>query len=226
MSAPCRRCRAFTSQTPPAVLAGSGATWPLLVYDDLALQTGGDLLPEWLPKLTPAMRLGAEAWAEWEAFWAPVRARGEAGASVFCHRDYHAENLIWLQDRQGAARVGLLDFQDALRAHPAWDVSMLLHDARREVAPELETAALKRYFELRPQVDPEIFIADFHLLGALNVCRILGLFARLVVRDGKPRYAAFMPRLWLYLDRCLADPGLADLRTWFATHAPSEARAA
>ena len=70
---------------------------------------------------------------DWEAFWAPIRARGEAGASVFCHRDYHAENLIWLPERPAAARVGLLDFQDALRAHPAWDFSMLLHDGRRDV---------------------------------------------------------------------------------------------
>lgn len=212
--------------TPPPVLEGAGATWPLLVYDDLALKTGGDLLPEWLPKLTPSMRLGDEAFAEWEAFWAPVRARGEAGASVFCHRDYHAENLLWLEHRPGAARVGMLDFQDALRAHPAWDMSMLLHDARRDVAPELEAVALERYFRLRPQADREVFIADFHALGALNICRILGLFARLVVRDGKPRYAAFMPRLWRYLDRCLADPDMAGLKVWFETHAPSEARAA
>jgi hypothetical protein len=212
--------------TPPDVLSSPGATWPLLVYDDLALKTGGDLLPQWLPKLTPAMRLSDDAFAEWEAFWAPVRARGEAGASVFCHRDYHAENLIWLQNRPGAARVGMLDFQDALRAHPAWDMSMLLHDARRDVAPELEAAVLERYFRLRPQVDRQRFLADFHALGALNICRIIGLFARLVVRDEKPRYGAFMSRLWRYLDRCLTDPDLADLKAWFAIHAPLEARAA
>lgn len=212
--------------TPPSMLAGSGATWPLLVYDDLALKTGGDLLPEWLPKLTPSLRLGDAAWAEWEAFWAPIRRQGEAGASVFCHRDYHAENLVWLHGRPGPARVGMLDFQDALRAHPAWDMSMLLHDARRDVSPELEAAVLARYFQLRPDVDREAFVADFHRLGALNISRILGIFARLVVRDGKPRYAALMPRLWRYLDRILGDPGMADLRAWFERHAPAEARAA
>jgi len=149
-----------------------------------------------------------------------------AGANVFCHRDYHAENLIWLTGREGAARVGMLDFQDALRAHPAWDMSMLLHDARRDVTPELEARALARYFALRPEVDRAAFLADFHALGALNICRILGIFARLVVRDGKPRYAAFMPRLWRYLDRCLADPAPTGLRAWLAQHAPAEARAA
>ncbi len=126
--------------------------------------------------------------AEWEALWAPIRARGEAGASVFCHRDYHAENLIWLPDRRGAARVGLLDFQDALRAHPAWDLSMLLHDARRDVSAEREAAVLARYLAARPEVDRDAFLADYHGLGALNIVRILGLFARLVVRDSKPRY--------------------------------------
>jgi len=213
-------------EAPPALLRTDGATWPLLTYDDLALKTAGDLLPEWLPKYAPGMKVGGAALAEWEAIWAPVRARGVAGASVFCHRDYHAENLIWLPEREGAARVGMLDFQDALKAHPAWDMSMLLHDARRDVSPDLEAAALGRYFALRPEVDRAAFLADFRALGALNVCRILGIFARLVVRDGKPRYAAFMPRLWRYLDRCLADPAPAGLATWLARHAPAEARAA
>ncbi|MGH7022424.1 MAG: N-acetylmuramate/N-acetylglucosamine kinase AmgK [Caulobacteraceae bacterium] len=209
---------------PPAVLAADGVAWPLLTYDDLALRTGGDLLPEWLPRFAPAMSLDETALAEWEAIWAPIRARGEADASVFCHRDYHAENLIWLVGRQGPARVGLLDFQDALLAHPAWDMSMLLHDARRDVSAELENATLARYFALRPSVDQAAFMADFHALGALNVSRILGLFARLVVRDGKPRYAAFMPRLWRYLDRCLAEPAPAGLAEWFARHIPADAR--
>jgi N-acetylmuramate 1-kinase len=211
---------------PPDRLVAGGADWPLLTYDDLALKTGGDQLTEWWPRFMSGTNLDAAALAEWEAIWAPIRARGEAGAVVFCHRDYHAENLIWLPGRGGPARVGLLDFQDALRAHPAWDLSMLLHDARRDVSPELEAAALERYFTLRPGVDREAFLADFHALGALNICRILGIFARLVVRDGKPRYAAFMPRLWWYLDRCLAGPELTDLAPWFERHVPIGPRAA
>jgi len=208
----------------PDVIEADGVRWPLLDYDETALATGEALFPQWLPKLKPELGLGPEALAEWEAVWAPVRARGAAGASVFCHRDYHAENLIWLPERMGAARVGLLDFQDAVRAHPAWDVSMLLHDARRDVSPEREAAALARYFALRPQVDRARFLADFNALGGLNIVRILGVFARLVTRDGKPRYAAFMPRLWGYLDRCLADPELAPLKAWMDRHVPREAR--
>jgi aminoglycoside/choline kinase family phosphotransferase len=209
---------------PPPVLAFDGATWPLLTYDALALHTADNLFVEWLPKLKTELAFGAEALAEWNAIWAPIRARGAAGASVFCHRDYHAENLIWLPHRSGAQRVGLLDFQDALKAHPAWDLSMLLHDARRDVSAGLEAAALERYFALRPELDRAAFLADFHALGALNIVRILGVFARLTTRDGKPRYAALMPRLWGYLDRCLADPQLAALKAWMDRHVPAEAR--
>jgi aminoglycoside/choline kinase family phosphotransferase len=209
---------------PPAVLAYDGASWPLLTYDDLALKTGGQIILEWLPKLKPELTFGPDAVAAWEAIWAPIRRRGEAGATVFCHRDYHAENLIWLPERQGPARVGLLDFQDALKAHPAWDMSMLLHDARKDVSTEIEARSLDRYFTLKPEVDRGRFLADYHALGALNVVRILGIFSRLVTRDAKPRYAAFMPRLWTYIDRCLADPELGALKAWMDRHVPAEAR--
>jgi aminoglycoside/choline kinase family phosphotransferase len=212
------------SVTPPARLEAQGLSWPLLSYDDLALKTAGDILPEWLPRLRPELDFTDQALAEWDAVWAPIRARGAEGATVFCHRDYHAENLIWLPDRAGAARVGLLDFQDAVVAHPAWDMSMLLHDARRDISPALEARCLDRYFALRPDLDPGQFLADYHELGALNIVRIIGIFARLTTRDGKPRYEAFLPRLWGYLDRCLADPALGGLKAWFDRHVPPEAR--
>lgn len=208
----------------PDVLAYDGVSWPFLTYDETALATADRLFVEWLPKLKPQLAFGDEAVAEWEAIWTPIRAYGAANASVFCHRDYHAENLLWLPGRDGAARVGLIDFQDAVRAHPAWDMSMLLHDARRQVTPEREEACLATYFAARPQVDRARFLADFHALGALNICRILGIFARLTTRDGKPKYATLMPRLWGYLDRCLADPELTGLKGWLDRHAPAEVR--
>ena len=139
-------------------------------------------------------------------------------------RDFHVDNLMLLQGREGVAACGLLDFQDALKAHPAWDMSILLHDARKDVSPEIEARSLARYFDLEPEVDREQFLADYHALGALNVVRILGIFARLVTRDAKPRYAAFMPRLWGYLDRCLADPQMSGLKAWMDAHVPAESR--
>lgn len=209
---------------PPQVLAFDGVSWPLLSYDDLALVSASDLFTEWLPRLRPAFAPDAAALADWEALWAPIRARAEQSADVFCHRDYHAENLIWLPEREGAARVGLIDFQDAVRANRMWDLSMLLHDARRDVSPEREAAALDRYFAAHPGLDRRALLADYHALGALNVARIIGIFARLVKRDGKPRYEAFLPRLWRYLDRCLADSDMAGMKAWFDRHVPAEAR--
>ncbi len=213
------------AEPPPAVLTGHGAAWPLLSYDALALATASDLFIDWLPRFDPAFHFPPGAADDWRAIWAPIAARAEAAASVFCHRDFHAENLLWLPARVGAARTGLLDFQDAVLAHPAWDLSMLLHDARREISPEREAAVLARYLAARPDLDAGAFRADFHALGALNMARILGLFARLVARDGKPRYGAFMPRLWRYLDRCLAEPAPPGLAAWLDRHAPREARA-
>ncbi|MFT4074854.1 MAG: phosphotransferase [Asticcacaulis sp.] len=198
--------------SPPDILAGG---WPLLVYDGLALKTGADVFTEWYPQYDRSISLNDQALTEWEGLWAPRRKRAEAGANVFIHRDFHAENLIWLPQRDGVARVGLIDFQDALRAHPSWDLLSLLQDARRDVSPALETLCLEHYFALRRHVDRADFMHDYNALATLNAARILGVFARLVTRDGKPKYEAFIPRMWGHLKRNLAAEGMADLRDWF-----------
>ena len=208
----------------PEVLQGPGGPWPLLTYDAVALKAGADLFVDWLPKLRVELDFGADARAEWDALWTDIAHRGEAGASVIAHRDFHAENLIWMPDRQGAARVGMIDFQDAVIAHPSWDLHSLLQDARRDVSPELEALALERYLAHRPELDREAFMADYAALAALNEARIIGVFARLVIRDGKPRYLDFMPRMWRQLERNLQNPALADLKAWFDRHVPQEAR--
>jgi aminoglycoside/choline kinase family phosphotransferase len=213
------------AQAPPTLLPLGEGGWPLLTYDAVALKAGADLFVEWQPRLDPALAFGTEARAEWDALWTDICVRGEAGATVFAHRDFHAENLLWLPDRAGPARVGLIDFQDALLAHPAWDLHSLLQDARRDVSFELEAQALARYFAHRPQLDREAFLADYAALAVLNEARILGVFARLIVRDGKPRYAAFLPRVWRLLRRNLKNPALAPLKAWFERHVPAGAGA-
>jgi aminoglycoside/choline kinase family phosphotransferase len=210
--------------TPPDVLSADGASWPLLTYDALALKVGTDTFLEWWPQFANIPAFAPEAVAEWEALWTPVFDRGAAGASVFTHRDFHAQNLLWLPERDGAARVGLLDFQDALRAHPAWDLTHLLQDARRDVSPELEAAMLDRFLAARPGLDREAFIHDYRALAASNAARILGrVFARQALL-GRRQYEAFMPRTWRYLERNLTDPSMAGLKTWFDRHVPAEAR--
>ncbi len=207
----------------PEILSGAAGDWPLQTYDAVALKGGADLFVEWMPRLNPALAFTDQALAEWDAAWAPVVDSAESLASVMAHRDYHAENLIWLPGRAGAARVGMIDFQDAVRAHPSWDLHSLLQDARRDVSPALEAKALDHYFSLRPTLDREAFMRTYAALAALNEARILGIFARLVVRDGKPRYRAFMPRMWAHLERNLPRAGPA-VRVWFDTHVPAELR--
>ncbi len=208
----------------PEVLTGAAGDWPLLSYDATALQGGADLFVDWLPKLDGSLVFDKTAIAEWQAAWAPIVTAGEAGASVMAHRDYHAENLIHLAGHGGATSVGMIDFQDALRAHPSWDLHTLLQDARRDVSPELEQLALEHYFALRPSVEREPFMQAYAGLAALNNVRILGVFSRLVARDGKPRYRQFMPRMWGYLRTNLGQPGMEPVCAWFDRHVPETAR--
>jgi aminoglycoside/choline kinase family phosphotransferase len=212
------------AERPPDILEADGLAWPLLTYDTLALKVATDTFLEWWPKFAGIDAFSPGAVAEWDGLWAPVWVRGEAGASVFCHRDYHAQNLIWLPERQGPARVGLLDFQDALRAHPTWDLAHLLQDARRDVSPQTEALMLERYLAARPGVDRETFLADYRALAASNAARILGrVFARQALL-GRAHYTTFMPRTWRYLERNLTDPALAGLKAWFDRQVPPGAR--
>jgi N-acetylmuramate 1-kinase len=131
-------------------------------------------------------------------------------APVVSLRDFHAENLIWLDARQGPARVGLLDFQDAFVTHPAYDLVSLLQDARRDVSAQTEADCLGRYMGGKG-LDQDAFLGAYALIGAQRALRILGIFARLCLRDGKPRYLEFVPRVWRYLERNLHHPALAPL---------------
>ena len=130
---------------------------------------------------------------------------------ILALRDYHAENLIWLPERTGPARVGLLDFQDAVAGHRAYDLVSLLEDARRDVAPDLREAMIDRYLTATGTA-PAPFRRACAVLGVQRHLRILGIFARLCVRDGKPGYLRFMPRVWSHLARDLAHPDLAELQ--------------
>ncbi|MFD0982284.1 aminoglycoside phosphotransferase family protein [Tropicimonas aquimaris] len=130
---------------------------------------------------------------------------------VLALRDFHAENLIWLPERDGAARVGLLDFQDAFAGHPAYDLVSLLEDARRDVTPEVREAMVAHYIA-GSGTDAAAFRTAFATSGAQRNLRILGVFARLSMHFGKPQYVALIPRVWAHLQADLADPALADLR--------------
>ncbi|MFD1511582.1 aminoglycoside phosphotransferase family protein [Lacimonas salitolerans] len=132
-------------------------------------------------------------------------------ADVLIQRDYHAENLLWLPDRAGVARVGLLDFQDAMLGHRAYDLVSLLQDARRDVPPVIESQMVARFVS-ENDLDPTAFDVAYAALGAQRNMRILGVFARLSLRDGKTHYIDLIPRVWDYLIRDLDHPALSDIR--------------
>ena len=140
--------------------------------------------------------------------------------SVLIQRDYHAENLLWLPQRPSGARVGLLDFQDAMLGHPAYDLVSLLQDARRDVSPELESDMLARFVTATGN-DRTAFKAAYACLGAQRNLRIIGVFARLCIRDGKPGYIDFIPRVWGYLQRDLEHPALSPVAACLSTTLPA-----
>lgn len=142
---------------------------------------------------------------------------------VLTLRDFHADNLMLL-DRPGLRGLGLLDYQDALAGHPAYDLVSLLQDARRDVAPALEGLMLDRYMNAAGIVDILGFRAAYEILGAQRNTKILGVFTRLWKRDNKPDYPAFNTRVWGYLARNLAHPALAPVADWFAANVPDTAR--
>jgi aminoglycoside/choline kinase family phosphotransferase len=140
-------------------------------------------------------------------------------------RDYHSPNLLWLPNRKGLARLGILDFQDAVMGPAAYDLASLLQDTRVDVPEGTELALLGRYLRRRSAADPEFdgaqFIKTYVTLAAQRSSRILGTFTRLDRRDGKPQYLRHMPRLWGYLQRSLAHPALAPLKDWYIEHVPA-----
>ncbi len=138
---------------------------------------------------------------------------------VLVQRDYHAENLLWLPQRKGPARVGLLDFQDAMLGPDAYDLASLLKDARRDVSPEVQQAAFAAYLE-RSGTDAEPFRSTYALCSAQRNLRIIGVFTRLCIRDRKQHYPDLLPRVWRNLQDDLTHPALAELRSWVDAHMP------
>ena len=181
-----------------------------------------ELFPDWYGPAVGLGELDFEGWrAAWRALLAPIAADGLGPVVVL--RDYHAENVMLLDGQGGIARFGLLDFQDALAGHPAYDLVSVLEDARRDVDPEIERAMIDRYVE-RTGAD-ERFETAYWALAAQRNTRILGVFCRLWRRDGKDRYKAFQPRMWGLLERDLAHPSLGPVRAWFDTNVPQSLRA-
>jgi aminoglycoside/choline kinase family phosphotransferase len=205
-----------------------GTTYSLPRRDRAAFEIEIELLLDWLwPEVTgepaaPAVRV------EFHEVWRPVLDRLLALPGGWFLRDYHSPNLIWLPERRDVARVGILDFQDALNEHFAFDLVSLLQDARVDVPEALERELFDYYCaEVKaqdPQFDCVRFAEAYADFGAQRNTRLLGLWVRLLRRDGKPHYLQHMPRTWGYLARNLRSVTLAPLADWYERHFPMSVR--
>ena len=210
---------------PETLLVGDSATYSVPPYDMEALTIEVELLLEWYLPAYARNSVASGAQAQFTTIWRKLFEDCLRTPSTWTLRDYHSPNLIWLPQRTGLRRVGIIDFQDCVLGNPAYDLASLLQDARVTVGDELELRLLSHYARKRREADADFnmaaFARDYALLGAQRATKILGIFARLDKRDGKPQYLAHLPRVEAYLSKDLAHPALAEIRAWYAEHLPA-----
>lgn len=214
----------------PAAIDVAGGTRYVVPRQDrgvLAIET--ELLVDWYWPALYGQPIPQDIRAEFLALWSDVFGNLLALPTGWVLRDFHSPNLMWLPDRKGARRVGVIDFQDALQGPPAYDLVSVLQDARLDVPPDVEDVMFARYCD-RAMINQNAFDRDafayaYAALGAQRNTKILGIFARLARRDAKPGYLRHVPRLWRYLERDLAHPELSALRAWYDRHIPPHERA-
>lgn len=200
----------------PAAETTSG----LAPYDEAVLLREARLLTDWTLPVFAGAPLPDGILAGYEEAWRAVFPVLAEVPETLVLRDYHVDNLMDLKTRDGIARCGLLDFQDALAGSIAYDVVSLLEDARRDVPPALAAAMKARYLAAFPDLDRAAFEAAYAVLGVQRSAKIVGIFTRLLLRDGKPVYLKHIPRLWRWIEAGLEHPALAPVRSWFDRQVP------
>lgn len=204
---------------------GSAAILPGLArYDGEPLIDAAMLLPEWYLPQVAGRPASTDELDSYRLAWRACLRALPASPTTLVLRDYHQDNLLWLRDRPGVRACGLLDFQDATTGHPAYDLMSLVEDARRDIADELRAAMIEHYLDRAGVADHQSFMAAFAILGAQRHARVVGLFVRLLRRDGKPTYLPHLPRVWRLLERSLCHEAMAPLRHWVDAHIPHDQR--
>lgn len=207
---------------PPARAVPKG----LAPYDHKKLLDEAMLLFDWYYAAVTGRRGSVEAQREYVMAWlGPAFSSLSELPPTLVLRDFHVDNLMVVKDRGGIGRCGLLDFQDALEGPAAYDLMSLLEDARRDIAPDLVAAMLDRYLAAFPALDRAIFTDDFAILAAQRHAKVIGIFTRLCLRDGKTDYLVHIPRVWRLLERHLDRPALGGVKEWLARYLPPERRA-
>jgi aminoglycoside/choline kinase family phosphotransferase len=211
-------------ELPDTLPVANGETYRIPSYDLDALSIEVELLLEWYAPYRAGVQLASGAKASFVNHWRQALHDIVSAPATWTLRDYHSPNLVWLARREGIAQVGILDFQDCVLGHAAYDVVSLLQDARVDVAQDIELKLLSHYARLRRESEHDFdmgaFATAYAVLGAQRATKILGIFARLDVRDHKPQYLAHIPRIEKYLVKDLNHPVLENLKTWYQTHLP------
>ena len=190
----------------------------LAVYGMPRLLEEVNRLNTWYLPLVGGPALPAPAVAAYEQIWRDILPLAWKAPTSLILFDYHVDNLMLLSGRPGIKACGLLDFQDAVAGPVTYDLMALLEDARRDVNPTLIADMKARYLAAFPTLAPEDFAVSWAVMAAQRHMRVIGTFARLKLRDNKPHYLVHMPRLWRYMDACLAHPALSPLKSWLDTH--------
>ena len=194
-------------------------------YNDTRLQDEAALLLDWFMP-AQGLAVSTKARADFERIWLDLFAHAHSGPRTLVLRDYHVDNLMRLEARESVKASGLLDFQDALAGHPAYDLMSLLQDARRDIPASLQAAMLERYRDAMNLAGAtwDNFERAYTILAAQRHAKVIGIFTRLDRRDAKPVYLKHIDRLWRLLEQALEHPALCDMRAWMESHIPAEKR--
>ncbi|MBI1262193.1 MAG: phosphotransferase [Rhizobiales bacterium] len=210
--------RLQAEEVPLTLPVGDGTVHTVPHFDESVFRAELDVPLDWYMPVVRQVELSTEERAAYHEMWTGLRPLFDEGPRTLFLRDFHSPNMLWLPERKGAARIGLIDYQDALIGSRAYDVVSFLQDARQDVPLARERAMLDFYVSRAntdlTHFDEEAFRAAYAALGAERALRLIGLWPRLLKRDGKPHYMVHMPRSMEYLTRNLAHPALAPLRKW------------
>jgi hypothetical protein len=193
-------------------------------YDSERLLAEAALLVDWYAPAALGERLSDARRDEYLDLWRMVLPQAALLGDTLVLRDYHVDNLMLLRDRSGVQGCGLLDFQDAVCGPPSYDLVSLLDDARRDVPMDLRQRMTERYLAAFPALDRASFLRSAAILAAQRNCKILGIFTRLCMRDGKPHYLVHLPRIWRLLEQEVGHPALDPIARWLDRHLPRSAR--
>jgi N-acetylmuramate 1-kinase len=212
-----------TKEWPRQPLAEADTKHTVHDYDLQAQLMEVDLLPSWFIPHARGIEATEEQKQSFADIWMALLKLAQPERPQWTIRDYHSPNLLWIPEREGLKRVGIIDSQDAVMGHPAYDLASMGQDARVDIAPEMEDHIIAHYCSLRERqggFNRTAFMTAYAVLGAQRATKILGIFARLNKRDGKPAYLKHMPRVSRYLARNLEHPALITLKSWYVEHLP------